>query len=265
MPTKTKLIPVEALFVDRKPPAVQRPEPSPAALRKLTNNWSDLPELVLHVSERVDLLGEGRFHIIDGQHRWMAAKLLNIPRLRCIVYNGLSRKEEADLFLVLNNTKNVSAMDRWCARITARDPAVLGVINCMRSLGWTVGRSPGNTQTNAVIALEHCWDLDETGDALARGVDILLEAYGRERDGNNDHMSGLLIEAAARYIYLSEDTRAVTSIARAMTRRNSKVSSPTKWLNNARTLASMSNGTAIKEFALSLLSERLKTRSKTGV
>ena len=83
-------IPVELLELDH---AYQRTETGNA--NKLAENWDDTACEFLLVSFR-----DGKFYVIDGQHRMIAAKINGIKSLPCVILTGLTRSEEARRFSV---------------------------------------------------------------------------------------------------------------------------------------------------------------------
>lgn len=83
-------VPVELLELDH---AYQRTETGNA--NKLAENWDDTACEFLLVSFR-----DGKFYIIDGQHRMIAAKIKGIKSLPCVILTGLTRSEEARRFSV---------------------------------------------------------------------------------------------------------------------------------------------------------------------
>src|SRR5690606_35126480 len=74
---------------------------------------------VITVSRRSDNTNA----VIDGQHRTHSLKMVgkgDVP-VECHVYHGLTLREEAELFLGLNNVRNVDAQDKFAVRVTAED------------------------------------------------------------------------------------------------------------------------------------------------
>lgn len=63
------------------------------------------------------------FWIVDGQHRIDALKRWlgdsEGQQIECQVYQGLGEKQEADLFIALNDNKKVGAFDNYVTAITA--------------------------------------------------------------------------------------------------------------------------------------------------
>ena len=67
----------------------------------------------------------GKFYIIDGQHRYFAAKLKGLKELPCIILIGLTRKQEARLFSRQNeNVKKLTIYDVFKANIVNGDVSI---------------------------------------------------------------------------------------------------------------------------------------------
>ena len=107
------MIPVSELRVD---PTYQR------TLRRrvlaMSSNWDYEQCDVLVVSFRDDV-----FYIIDGQHRYEAAKRNNVEYLPCQIYTGLTQREEAVKFIQSNTgVALLSPYDTYRANLFLGEP-----------------------------------------------------------------------------------------------------------------------------------------------
>jgi len=91
---------------------------------ELAGNWSWIACGALVVAQR-----DNAYWVIDGQHRKIAAdRRSDIQELPCLVFHVADVKEEARGFLATNtNRRNVSALDKYRARLAADDPAALNL------------------------------------------------------------------------------------------------------------------------------------------
>lgn len=113
-------IPLDLLEVH---PTIQRP--AKGHEHTIAQQWDDRKCAPLIVSYHDT---EGKFFILDGQHRYLAAKLLNRDALPCRVLCGLSLTDEARIFAAQSdNTKRVSAKDAFRALLVASDPAAVAL------------------------------------------------------------------------------------------------------------------------------------------
>lgn len=78
-------------------------------VRYLSKNWDSKKCDPLYVSYR-----DGKFYIMNGQHRYLAAREKNITYLPCIIRTGLTQKEEAKVFVQQGmGTKKLSVYDTY--------------------------------------------------------------------------------------------------------------------------------------------------------
>lgn len=203
--------------IDDEPPATERrPAPYITALpaKRLfadSTYQRDLDELrvqrmvddfdptllgVIEVSARTD----GRFAILDGQHRWAAAKeahpdvhVKSGVHLVCQVHRGLTVEEEARVFYEIDMRRKVlSGWDRWKARRGSGDPVVLAVEAIVHEHGLRIDPAPKDGVIAATKALEVVYDAG--GEALLNNALFVLgRAYGQIRDAYD----GTMIQGAA--------------------------------------------------------------------
>lgn len=103
-------IPLESIRIDHE--MYQRPLQK--HVRKIAKDWNEDKCDPLMVNYRSD----GYFYVIDGQHRTEAAIMRGIESLVCVVFVGLSIKEEADIFTEQNEgTKKLTPFDTFKANI----------------------------------------------------------------------------------------------------------------------------------------------------
>jgi hypothetical protein len=111
-------------------PEYQR-APSPQKVARIANNW-DLRQL----GQPVVSYRDGKYWIVDGYRRWLAAKLVHQEFLWCTVHLGMTREEEAELFTKLATERtNLSAADKQKARIFAGDKTALAVSQLIAEAG----------------------------------------------------------------------------------------------------------------------------------
>ncbi|AQT81988.1 hypothetical protein B1R94_26105 [Mycolicibacterium litorale] len=151
--------------------------------RKMTAEWDRRLAGILEVSDR----GEGtspRYAVLDGQHRWAAARFLNNPpALVANVHTGLTLDEEAALFDKLNRQrKQITTWDHWRARRAANDETVMAIENTVAAAGLRV-----TDQSNAQDSVWCIGTLEKIA-ASAGGVEllsaslaILTAAWGHQR------------------------------------------------------------------------------------
>ena len=101
-------IPLNLLELDH---SYQRVETGNA--KNIADNWDDNACEFLLVSYR-----NGKFYVIDGQHRMIAAKIKGIESLPCVILVGLTKSEEARRFSVQGvGRKKLTPNDTFKANI----------------------------------------------------------------------------------------------------------------------------------------------------
>lgn len=151
--------------------------------RKMTADWDRRLAGILEVSDRGEDFNP-RYAVLDGQHRWAAARFLkDPPALVANVHTGLTLDEEAALFDKLNRQrKQITTWDHWRARRAAHDELVVSIENAVTAAGLRVSE-----QTNAQSSVWCIGTLEKIA-AAAGGVDllastlaILTAAWGHQR------------------------------------------------------------------------------------
>jgi hypothetical protein len=100
---------------------------------------------------------DGGLYIIDGQHRWEAAKLRgDIQFMPCAVGNYTGSAEEAALFVAANRHRvRVNPMDMWRAAVAAGDEATVTLDRLVTAAGLSIARTPQHQAAAARRAALH--------------------------------------------------------------------------------------------------------------
>lgn len=128
----------------------------------------------------LSLRSDGRYAILDGNHRRTVATHAGLLTLLARVFIDLSYEEEARLFTALNTVNAPSAVDRWRARREFGDPTVVTVESILANRGLKINltsmeASPG--RLTCVAALEKCFK-ERGAIELGEILDILIAAWG---------------------------------------------------------------------------------------
>lgn len=109
-------VPVSLMRLDK---SYQR-ETNNENIQKLIRDWDNDRCDFLLVSYR-----DEKFYIVDGQHRYTAAKYKGIEELPCIIFTNLTREQEARLFARQNeNVKKLTIYDVFKANIASGDVSI---------------------------------------------------------------------------------------------------------------------------------------------
>lgn len=134
---------------------------------------------------------DGHTYILDGSHRISAARKASYDGLiACRLFENLTLKEEASLFLTLNSSRSVQAIDRFKVRVTEGEPVACGINKVLQTYGlhvdWANNQSLG--VISAIGALETVYtgaNVREKGtypELVDKVVRTLSKAYGEKAD-----------------------------------------------------------------------------------
>lgn len=149
-------LPVADLFVDD---SYQR-EVDVVRVRKFAQAWDRRLAGVIEVSDR-GTDHSPRYAVIDGQHRWAAAKLRDESDVVVAsIHEGLSVADEASLFDRINRERRrPSTWDHWRARTSAADETVLAIARIASELGLRVDSAPRDGNVRCTATLEKLAEL----------------------------------------------------------------------------------------------------------
>jgi len=126
---------------------------------------------------------DSRYYVVDGQHRLRAlAQFLGDgwekQKILCKVFEGLSEKEEADLFRQLNNVLGTTAYDKFKVGVTAGYEEETKIKAIVEAAGLHVGRSRRETPgaVSAIGALRTAYRLSPK--SLMFSLRLASQSYG---------------------------------------------------------------------------------------
>lgn len=172
---KLEHIPANELLIDER---VQRAV-EPAHVRKLVREWDELGVGVLIGSRRRD----GKVRLCDGMQRREAMLQMEPDReMVVVVYEGLSLKEEARLFLALNKSrKNVGAYFIHRVDLTLGDPVALAIERVLSELGLATAQSSSTGKVGCVAAMTRIVgrgnDVERGAEALRFALSVYADAW----------------------------------------------------------------------------------------
>lgn len=181
-------IPFNALKFDAR---VQRAT-IPARVKKLVRDFLLDDVGVITVSKRRD-----GYYVIDGQHRVRAAMELGLgtTKIKCHVYTDLSLEDEARKFLTLNDTRTVSAFDKYMVGLVAKDPLCLEIQRVLGKHGLRIGKSGGGD--GVVYCIDKVFALGQRSSMLLDDVcGVIIETWGTRAAA----LDGLVVAAMGTVI-----------------------------------------------------------------
>lgn len=186
---------------------------------------------------------DGHIYLLDGGHRVSAARKAHYNGLlACRLFTDLTLAEEASLFLTLNSSRAVQAIDRFKVRITMGEPKAVSINKVLKAYGlhveWANSASLGII--SAINTLEKVYsgagirEAGEYPDLVDKVIRTLHRAYTADAERmtySRPMLEGLGILIAtfgsridyARLVYVLQGTvpRQIAVQARAL--RDAKV------------------------------------------
>lgn len=156
---------------------------------------------------------DGQEVLLDGQHRVAAARQVGFTNTGCrvLVYVGLSREREAELFRLLNNTKHPSALDLFLVALIERRPEETAINDIITESGMKVVRS-GEKAFKAVGAARQVFNLGP--DTLRRTMHVLTNAWGTNSLAVDSRLVHGVGRVVFRYNGAIDARRMVTNLAK---------------------------------------------------
>lgn len=182
------------LFMLEPHPDIQRPIKAHA--RRIAANYDPKKAKAIIVSYR-----DGHFWILDGQHRYLAARDHGEDYMACQVYENLTIEEEALLFgLQDENTIRLTPREKTKAMVIAKDPLAVSLMDICNEYGIGVYNSEGKPLLRSVRAAESA--LRTTGSDGLRWIFDVIQGAGWHTEGTayGDTLIGSL-----RYIYMRHE------------------------------------------------------------
>lgn len=229
-------------------PEVQRHFDKPHAKKLASRYRQDLTGLCA-----VSLRKDGRYYVLNGQHRCAAAIMAGMgdQPIHFEVYRGLSPAEEARLFLDLNdNNKPVGALDKFEKAVKAGDPVHVDIVRILDNFGLRVAASSVDGGVSAVKTLLDIYHshvgtkpnsdspipAGPMAQLLSRTLHVLTSAWGKDRNA----FDGLLMKGVAAMLHKHGATIDGHRLARTL----SKWSDPSRAIGLIRSLQNAAKKTA---------------------
>jgi hypothetical protein len=230
---------------------VQR-ELNEARAEQMAENFQPHALGIVTASKRED----GHIYCLDGGHRISAARKARYDGLIATrLFTGLTLKEEAELFLTLNNSRAVQPIDRFKVRVTKGEPVASAVNRVLETYGLHVDWASNSAMNtiSAISTLEKVYagagvrEKGEYPDLVDNLIKTLFKAYAAQ-DQKLDRatfsrtvLEGLGIFIATfgkridydRLVYVLQGTTPRQIVANTRTLRDAKVKGASLGMNAA--------------------------------
>ena len=146
---------------------------------------------VIVLSQRED----DTYYVIDGAHRTAAGiKAMGEDfKVPALAYTGLTVEQEADMFLRLNDTRQIPPLDKFKVRLVAGDPDALRINECALLAGWQIGQNIMAIGSIEDVYFGRAGGMPRSGhttypEALAETFRCLAEAWGTDQISGNGYL-----------------------------------------------------------------------------
>ena len=140
----------------------------------------------------------GIHHIIDGQHRAHAVRILwgNDEQVPCHVYEATDPKRAAEMYDFLNTKRRApQAIDIYRVRVTEEKEEQVAIEKVLKKLGLKVARSNGPKTINSPQALLSVYE-QFGSEVLYAALQVMQATFGDDSHG----MSGQLIRGYGAFM-----------------------------------------------------------------
>lgn len=140
-------------------------------------------------------LRDGRYWVVDGQHRRGALLILGKDEpVPCVVVPSDSVQVDAKRF-VARNAKNrrPNIVDLYHVSVVAGEPEAVAIAEVVKGFDLQISMGGGQNDISAVGALRWVYRRDGTGKLLARTLALIEKTWGRERSSRD----GAILKAMA--------------------------------------------------------------------
>lgn len=146
-PYRFEVVPLKHLVIDE----YQRPLTT--FVDKIEQHFNPALVGTLCVSER----SKTKFAVIDGQTRAEGMRRHGLKEAPCLVFHGLSREQEAELFaLFQTERRGMTSAARFRAQVIAKDPTAVAINEVVEGLGFVIDHNNNDLGAlRAVAAVEY--------------------------------------------------------------------------------------------------------------
>lgn len=194
---------MDKLFVDSE---YQR-DVAKSRITDMFANFNEDGLRTLVVSERKN----GMYAVIDGQHRLELMKNKNITEVACEIRHNLTRREEAELFPVLNNSKAVAPKSKFRALLFAGCEEQKKIASIISNNGFTIqwGRGRPKLDSNVITTFREIQQIVNVykHNLLDDTLHVIFQAYNINGVVPTAAKKDQFIRGVADYLHESNQDR----------------------------------------------------------
>ena len=207
--TNYEFIPIDKLQIDKYQRTVKMQK-----VRAMAEKFDETLLGTITVSRR-----EGKIFVIDGQHRVLLAKLMNLDGLMALVYEGLAYEEEAKYFNKLNGANGeqirLSTSDIFDANVEAKDKTSLEIKEIVESVNFKIAKASGNNNIVAINTIIKIYK-KHGGNHLFTLLKLIRDTWG----GESNSLNNLILSGVSEFlkVYITETNFSTATFVRQLSK-----------------------------------------------
>jgi len=182
-------------LADMEPESGYQRTTNPAQVESIVRKFDETKLGTLTVSER-----NGKFHLVDGQHRVKALRKLGYSHAVCVVLTGLTFEQEAEYFRKQNQDKRlIKPLEFFKAGLVSGDEQCASIYKLIKSNGFRIGS--GKKDFYRIAAIKALFTItEEYGyDVLDATLGLIAAAWSGFRKASQSESLLGVAEFVSRY------------------------------------------------------------------
>lgn len=190
-----EMVPVSKLEID---PKMQRLALDVRKIERIRKEYNPDALGIITASQR----NAAETVILDGGHRWRATveETENQGTLLTRVFKGLTRQEEAVLFLLLNSGNQPNLLDKFRINLVAEDPVAVGIDQIVKQFGLGIGPAGNENTVQCVGALRRVYVMSLKGECDPNLLDLSIRAITNAWGKDGQGLQATMIEGIALFL-----------------------------------------------------------------
>ncbi len=167
-------------------------------VQEMAGNWDPKVAGAIVVNRRPN----GALYVIDGQHRTAAAKTAGEKLILAVVFDNLSRQQEAAMRVRGNVRKAEQPQEAFRAKLASGDKESLAIVAIAEEYGAKINTVPnGKVGIDCIGTIEKLYRKDD-GELLRRTLDVMTRAWGTV---SGEHARVGVLRAVAHVLEVNAD------------------------------------------------------------
>ena len=134
---------------------------------------------------------DGKYYIIDGQHRVMALNKLKYKAVECDVYINLSEMEEAEIYKYMAKTSLHSTYEKFRAELVLGTELHTDINNTIKNLGFNISNHKNSKNISCIKDLTFCYKKDK--ELLIQVINIFKSCFDLKNGISGVELKGMFL------------------------------------------------------------------------